>query len=74
MRPELMTELVQKAKTDPEFRAGAVHDLEGTLQAYGFELTADELDLAREFRRNASTLSDAELEEQLSGDVAGHGG
>jgi hypothetical protein len=72
MRPKVMNGLVQKARVDREFRSKAVAELEQTLDAYGFELTDDELAAVREFHEHAAALSDAELEEQLAGDVSGH--
>jgi hypothetical protein len=73
MEASRLGELVERARTDKEFRANAVRDLEGTLTANGYELSEDELEAVRLFHARAVELSDEELEEELVGDVMGHG-
>ncbi|HEY7875226.1 MAG TPA: hypothetical protein VIG64_08895 [Actinomycetota bacterium] len=63
-----------------EYDAGAVlgvegrRGLEGALPEYGFELTDDEMAMARALHAQAVFTSDAELEHRLSSDVVGHAG
>ena len=41
IRDEVLMNLVDLARTDPEFKRRARADLEGALHEYGYELTAD---------------------------------
>jgi hypothetical protein len=66
MRDDVLMELVDKAINDPEFRAKAKTDLQGTLQEYNINLTPDELTAVQDFHAQTSGLSDDELNEQLA--------
>lgn len=66
MRDDVLTDLVDKAVNDPDFRSKAKDDLEGTLKAYNFDLTEDELAAVRDFHSQAAGKSDEELDEMLS--------
>jgi hypothetical protein len=74
MSGDVIAGLVEKARTDSEFRSKAVADLDGTLAEYGFELSEEELAAARDLHAQAAGMTDAELEERLSSDVIGHAG
>ena len=67
MRDEVMMDLVSRAMDDAEFRRRAQDDLDGTLSAYGYELTEDELAAAREFQSSVAGMSDEELTRELTG-------
>jgi hypothetical protein len=63
---EVLMNLVDQARTDPEFRRRARADLEGTLNEYGYELTEEELAATKEFHRRTHAMSDAELNRALA--------
>ena len=67
MRDEVMMDLVSRAMDDPEFRRRAREDLDGTLPAYGYDLTEEEMTAVREFQESVAGLSDEELEAELAG-------
>jgi hypothetical protein len=66
MRDEVLMELVDRALEDEEFRAKAKDDPEGTLKAYGYDLTDEELAAVKEFQGRVAGLSDEELAEALA--------
>jgi hypothetical protein len=66
IRDEVLMNLVNQARTDPEFRRKARADLEGTLNEYGYELTEEELAPTREFHRRTQGMSDTELNRALA--------
>ena len=66
VRDEVLMDLVDLARTDPEFKRRARADLEGALHEYGYELTADELAAVKEFHRRTLEMSDAELNRTLA--------
>ena len=66
IRDEVLMDLVDLARTDPEFKRRARADLEGALHEYGYELTADELAAVKEFHRRTLEMSDAELNRTLA--------
>jgi hypothetical protein len=66
IRDEVLMDLVDLARTDPEFKRRARADLEGTLHEYGYELTGDELAAVKEFHRRTQEMSDAELNRTLA--------
>jgi N-acetyl-anhydromuramyl-L-alanine amidase AmpD len=66
MRDEVLMSLIDKAMTDPEFRSRAVKDLDGALQAYGYELEPDEMEAVRAFQAQTAGKSDAEVERLLA--------
>lgn len=66
IRDEVLANLVELARTDREFMRKARADLEGALHEYGYELTADELAAVREFHRQTSAMSDAEMNRVLA--------
>ena len=61
IRDEGLMDLVDLARTKPDFKRRARVDLEGTLTEYGFELTGEELAAVKEFHRRTRWMSDAEL-------------
>jgi len=67
IRDEVLMDLVDLARTDPEFKRKARADLEGTLNEYGYELTGDELAAVKEFHRRTRGMSDEELNRTLAG-------
>ena len=73
MNDKTLADLVERARTDKDFRTSAVRDLEGTLAANGFSLSDDEMEAVRLFHAQAVELTDEELERELVGDVMGHG-
>ena len=66
IRDEVLMDLVDLARTNPDFKRGARVDLEGALNEYGFELTGDELAAVKEFHRRTLWMSDAELSRALA--------
>ncbi len=66
IRDEVLMDLVDLARTNPEFKRRARADLEGALHEYGYELTADELVAVKEFHRRTLEMSDAELNRTLA--------
>ncbi len=67
IRDEVLMDLVDLARTDPEFKRKARADLEGALHEYGYELTGDELAAVMEFHRRTRGMSDEELNRTLAG-------
>ena len=67
IRDEVLMNLVNLARTDPEFKRKARGDLEGALTGYGYELTGDELAAVKEFHRRTCGMSDEELDRALAG-------
>jgi predicted phosphoribosyltransferase len=65
MRDDVLMNLVDRALTDPQFRARAQEDLEGTLRDEGFDLTDEELAAVKEFHQEFAGLSDEEVERRL---------
>jgi hypothetical protein len=72
IRDEVLVDLVDRARTDPEFKRKARMDLDGTLSEYGYELTREELAAAKEFHRRTQGMSDAELNQALAGPAHDH--
>lgn len=75
MSQTTLAELIERARTDRDFRDRAKTDLDGTLAAEGLTLSDDELEAARQMQAQAQGMSDEELDELLVGsaDVTGHG-
>ena len=67
MRDEVLMDLVDRAMNDQEFRDRARGDLEGTLRAYGYDLTPEELAAVKEFHAQAAGKSDEEVNQMLGG-------
>jgi len=72
IRDEVLMDLVNRARTDPEFKRKARADLEGTLSEYGYELTSEELAAAKEFHQRTQGMSDAQLSQALAGPAHDH--
>ena len=72
IRDEVLVDLVDRTRTDPEFKRKARVDLDGTLSEYGYELTREELAAAKEFHRRTQGMSDAELNRALAGPAHDH--
>jgi hypothetical protein len=71
-RDEVLVDLVDRARTDPEFKRKARINLDGTLSEYGYELTREELAAAKEFHRRTQGMSDAEVNRALAGPAHRH--
>ena len=69
-----LADLIERARTDHDFRQRALTDLDGTLKSENYDLSEDELAAAREMHRQAQGMSDTELDEALAADVIGHAG
>jgi hypothetical protein len=67
MRDQILMQLVDKAISDPEFRANARKNVEGVLRAYGYDLTPDELGAVKAFQAETAGLSDGDLDSVLAG-------
>ena len=67
IRDEVLMDLVDRVRTDPEFKRRARADLEGTLSEYGYELAVEELEAAKEFHRRTRGMSDAQFIRALAG-------
>ena len=67
IRDEVLMDLVNRVRTDPEFKRRARADLEGTLSEYGYELTGEELAAAKEFHRRTQGMSDAQFIQAVAG-------
>ena len=65
MAGDVLTELVDRAASDPEFRRRALDDLEGTLAAEGYALSDEELAAVRDLHAQAAGLPDDEIDRQL---------
>ncbi len=74
MRDEVLMSLVDQAMNDPAFRDRAREDLEGTLQAYGYDLTPEEMAAVREFHAQSAGKSNEELNRELAGGARRAGG
>jgi hypothetical protein len=72
IRDEVLVDLVDRARTDPEFKRKARINLDGALSEYGYELTREELAAAKEFHRRTQGMSDAELNRALAGPAHDH--
>ncbi len=72
IRDEVLMDLVDRVRTDPEFTRRARTDLEGTLGEYGYELTGEELAAAKEFHRRTQGMSDARFVQELAGPAHDH--
>jgi hypothetical protein len=66
MRDDVLMQLVDKATSDPAFRAKALVDLDAALSEAGFDLTDEELSAVREFHSRTNGMSEAEVEALLS--------
>jgi hypothetical protein len=66
IRDEVLMDLVDLARTDPEFKRKARADLEKILQEYGYKLTVDELAVVKEFHQRSRGMSDEELNRKLA--------
>jgi hypothetical protein len=66
MSDEALTALVDRAISDPAFRARAQEDLDGALAESGLELTAEELEAVRDFQAQAQGMSDDEVADLLA--------
>ena len=74
MSQTTLADLIERARTDRDFRDRAKADLDGALKAEGYELSEDELQAARQMHTQAQGMSDEQLDAALSADVVGHGG
>jgi hypothetical protein len=66
MSDDALMALVDRAISDPDFRARALADLDGTLAQEGIELNSEELEAVRDFQTRAQGLSDNELDDLLA--------
>ena len=66
MSDAALMSLVDRAVSDPDFRARAQEDLDGALAQTGLELTDEELQAVRDFQAQAQGMNDDELGELLA--------
>ena len=74
MRDDVMMSLVDRALNDNEFRTRAAKDLDGTLAAYGYDLTEDELAAVRDFQSQTAGKSGDEIQQLVADRALQHGG
>ena len=67
LRENVLRDLAGRAATDPEFLRQVRKDLEDTLARYDYQLTAEEIRLVRDLRRQTAQMSDEELSRTLAG-------
>jgi hypothetical protein len=71
VRDEVLMGLVNRARTDPEFRRNARHALDRLLvDVYRYDLTEEELAACREFHARTVRLTEDQLDQELA-DAAG---
>jgi hypothetical protein len=66
LREKALSDLASRAATDVGFLKEARRDLEGTLAAFGYDLTLEELRWVEEFRRRTAGMSDEQLARTLA--------
>jgi hypothetical protein len=66
VRLEALKGLTILAMHDPQFRRGAVEDLEGTLSRYGYDLNYQEIERLRRANEEIAGMSDEDLVSLLS--------
>lgn len=69
VRIEVLRRLAEQAMTDLDFRAIARDDLNAALEAYGYDLTPNEMSLVLKFR---AVLEEAGLDLFLTGNLEDH--
>jgi hypothetical protein len=67
LRENVLRNLASRAATDSEFLRQVRKDLEDTLARYDYHLTAEEMRLVRDLRRQTAQMSDEELSRTLAG-------
>ena len=67
LRENVLRDLAGRAATDPEFLRQVRKDLEDALARYDYQLTAEEIRLVRDLRRQTAQMSDEELSRTLAG-------
>lgn len=65
MRDDVVTELIERAATDPGFRSRARDNLDAALAEAGIVLEPDELEAARALHARLAGLDDGELTRAL---------
>jgi hypothetical protein len=65
MRENVLRNLAGQAATDPDFLRQARRDPAGTLARYGYHLTAEEMRMVENLRRQTSAMTDEELARML---------
>lgn len=66
MRESVLKNLAERAATDPEFLGSARRDLAGTLERYGYDLTAQEMEVVEDLRRRTAVVGDGTLAAMLA--------
>jgi hypothetical protein len=66
MRESVLRDLASQAATDPDFLRQVREDLAGTLARHGYRLTAEEMQMVEELRRQTSAMTDEELARTLA--------
>lgn len=74
MNDQLLMEIVDKARTDDQFRSKAILDPDGTLEEYGYEPGPEELEAIRAFHSEHAGKSPDELAELLDKAAMRQGG
>ena len=65
MRESVLRDLASQAAMDPDFLRQARRDPAGTLALYGYHLTAEEMRMVEDLRRQTSAMTDEELARML---------
>lgn len=65
MSDDVMLEIIKRSTEDEAFRQRLVSDLDGTLQAEGYQLSKEELAAAREFHGQYAEMDDDQLRDTL---------
>jgi hypothetical protein len=65
MRESVLRDLASQAAMDPDFLRQARRDPAGTLAQYGYHLTAEEMRMVVDLRRQTSAMTDEELARML---------
>ena len=74
LREKTLSDLASRAATDVGFLKRARRDLEGTLAAFGYDLTLEELRWVEDFRRRTAGMSDEQLARTLASGLRGRTG
>ncbi len=74
MRENVLRDLARQAATDPDFLRQARRDLGGTLARYGYNLTAEEMRMVEDLRRQTSAMTDEELARTLASGLRARSG
>jgi hypothetical protein len=74
MRESVLRDLASQAATDLDFLRQVREDLAGTLARHGYRLTAEEMQMVEELRRQTSAMTDEEVARTLAGGLQARSG